>query len=88
MRLVMEKLACKVHRFTLVFAGVFDDLSNDFVDAVWVAGCDDSTISLRQGTLHIAFDRAAPSYWAALLSAVADIERTGLGLELASIEPD
>ena len=84
----IAKKSLKLQSFTLIFAGVFDDLSDEFVDAIWEAGCDDSHISLREGTLRISFDREAPSYWSALLSAVADIERTGLGLELASIEPE
>jgi hypothetical protein len=88
MSTTLTKKALKTHSFTLVFEGQFDDLSDDLVNAVWEAGCDDSHISLRQGTLRIAFDREAPSYWAALLSAVADIERTGLGLDLAIIEAD
>lgn len=82
------KKTLKLFSFTLVFSGVFDDLSDDFVDAIWEAGCDDSHISLREGTLRISFDREAASYWSALLSAVADIERTGLGLELATIEAE
>ena len=88
MSVTLTKKILKTHSFTLVFEGQFDDLSDDLVDAVWQAGCDDSHISLRQGTLRIAFDREAPSYWTAILSAVADIARTGLGLELAGIEAD
>jgi hypothetical protein len=80
--------ALKTYHFTLVFAGEFDELTDELEDAVWEAGCDDSHISLRECVLRIGFDREAPSYWAALLSAVADIERTGLGLELAAIEAD
>ena len=88
MSTTLTKKALKTHSFTLVFEGRFDELSDDLVNAVWDAGCDDSHISLRQGTLRIAFDREGSSYWAALLSAVADIERTGLGLDLAIIEAD
>jgi hypothetical protein len=84
----LTKKTLKVYSFTLVFADEIDDLTDELIDAVWEAGCDDSHISLRDRVLRIAFDREAPSYWAALLSAVADIERTGLGLELAAIEAD
>jgi hypothetical protein len=84
----LTKKALKTYGFTLVFAGEFDELPDEVVDAVWEAGCDDSTISLCDQVPRIAFDREAPSYWLALLLAIADIERTGLGLELAAIEGD
>lgn len=82
------KQALKTYSFTLVFEGGFDELSDEFADAIWDAGCQDSHLSLREGTLRIAFDREAPSYWTAVLSAVAEIGRTGLGLELARIEAE
>jgi hypothetical protein len=87
MSMTLSTAALKTHSFTLVFEGQFDDLSDDLVNAVSKAG-DDSHISLRQGTLRIAFDREARSFWAALLLAVADIGRTGLGLELVTIETE
>ena len=76
------------HSFTLVFGGTFDELPADLLDAMPEADGDDSTISLRAGVLRIGFDREAPSHRSALLSAVADVERSGAGLDLARIEPE
>jgi len=76
------------YSFTLVFAGQFEALDTDLLDALFEAGCDDSHVSLSQDVLRIAFDREAPSFRIALLSAIADVERTGFGLELARVEPD
>lgn len=84
----LVRKSLRTYRFTLVFAGEFDELTDEFADAVWEAGCEDSHIALSHHELRITFDRAAPTYWAAVLSAVAAIERTGLGLELAAIEAD
>lgn len=86
MSTIRLKAACATYSFTLVFAGEFDDLPDEFVDAVYEAGCDDSHISVSNGILRIAFDRAAPSYRVALTSAIADIERAGVGLELIRVE--
>jgi hypothetical protein len=76
------------HSFTLIFAGTFDDLPDEFLDAIYEEGCADSLVSICEGVLRIAFDRDAPSYRVALTSAIADIERTGLGLELIRVEPE
>jgi hypothetical protein len=81
-----SKTELKTYDFTLVFAGEFEDLSQELVDAVYDAGCDDSLISLSECVRRISFSREAPSYRIALISAIADIERPGLGLELAAVE--
>jgi hypothetical protein len=76
------------YSFTLVFDGEFEELSDELLDAVWEAGCDDSSVWLSECVLRITFDREAPSFRVALVSALADIRRTGLGLELARVEPE
>ena len=82
------KLVQRTYAFTLVFAGEFDDLTDDFLNAIYESGCDDSHIAIREGVLRIAFDRDAPTFRVALYSAIADVERAGLGLELNRVEPD
>jgi hypothetical protein len=81
------KRALVTHQFTLVFAGRFDDLADDFLDALYEAGCDDALVGLRESVPVIDFARAAPSFRVALQSAIADVERAGLGLELIRVEP-
>lgn len=76
------------YSFTLVFAGEFDDLSREFLDAVYEAGCDDAHVTIRRKDLRIGFDREAPSFRIALFSAIADLDRAGLGLELAGVETE
>jgi hypothetical protein len=82
------RLPLVTHSFTLVFAGEFASIPTEFLDALFDAGSDDSHVSIREGVLRIAFDREAPSFRIALLSAIADVERAGFGLELARVEPD
>lgn len=76
------------YSLTLVLGGEFDELSDGLLNAIWEAGCEDSHVSLREGTLRVSFDREAPSFLVALLSAITDIERTGLGLEVVRVESD
>ncbi len=75
------------HQFTLVFAGRLDDLTSVVLDALYEAGCDDALVGLREGVPVIDFARQAPSFRVALQSAIADVERAGVGLELIRVEP-
>lgn len=77
-----------LYRFTIVLANECGELPREMLDALFEAGCDDSLVSLRDGALRIAFDREAPSFRIALLSAIADVKRSGFGLELGSVEPE
>ena len=46
------------HEFVLVLSGV-SDLDERVANALFEAGCDDATPSLRFGTVYLAFDRQA-----------------------------
>lgn len=60
------------YEFALIVEGVAD-ISDAVVDALFDAGCDDATISLRHGLLSIEFSRLAPSLQDAIYSASANI---------------
>ncbi len=66
------------HDFVLVLAGV-SDLTPEQEDALFEAGCDDATISLRFGTIYLTFARFAPTLKEAVLSALRDVRRTDIG---------
>lgn len=71
------------YQFTLIVDG--PDLQDDGqADALYESGCDDALIGRSHGVQHLDFDREAPSLDAAVLSAVADIERLD-GLEVVRI---
>jgi hypothetical protein len=63
------------HAFTVSVAGV--DLSGPYEDALYEAGCDDATIVVRDGTLHLDFERPGASFSDAVGSAMHDVERAG-----------
>ena len=50
-------------------------------------GADATTrcIGVHCGRPYIAFSREAPSFRVALLSAIADVERAGVGIELVGV---
>ena len=63
------------HHFTLIVDGA--DLQDEaVVDSLFESGCDDGLVGSVDDTQFIDFDREAPSLGDAVLSAVADIERT------------
>jgi hypothetical protein len=64
------------HEFVLVLAGV-TALDERLANALFEAGCDDATPSLRHGTIYLTFDREASSLKDAILSAIRDVMSTG-----------
>ncbi len=74
--------------FSLLYPGFLDDYTEADIDALYEAGCDDATISSSRGTISITFHREAPSFKSALLSAIHDVEKSGVKLELAGVEID
>lgn len=64
--------------FRLVLAGI--ELTDDDLDALFEAGCDDATFSLeRDRNVQAFFDREADTPDSAVISAIVDLERAGIG---------
>jgi hypothetical protein len=75
-----------VHEFTLVIetqAGFEEGLE----DAMFEAGCDDATLSFRKGIAYLDFDREAKDLEAAIISAILQVEQTGLNIWVKRAEP-
>ena len=83
----MARPTRSTYEFTLVYPGSLDDLTDDDIDALYEAGCDDALVGSSEGYLRIDFGRVAPSYRVALASAISDVEKAGLGFELIRVEP-
>lgn len=71
--------------FVLVIDGDVDD--DRVIDAVADAGCDDATFGSVDGIGFGEFEREAPSFAEAVLSAIADVESVA-GLRVRRVEPD
>jgi hypothetical protein len=76
----------KAHSFSLVYADA-SDLPENYDDILFEAGCDDATVLTRDGLLILDFDREAPSFREALLSAIEGVEGASLPVRLVRVEP-
>jgi hypothetical protein len=73
--------------FRLALAGI--TLTDEDMDALLEAGCDDGTFSLeRDGTVFGMFDREAETQEDAVLSAIDDVERAGVGARVLRVTED
>lgn len=68
-------------RFTTEVGEFTDPMAN----ALYESGCADALIGISCGHPYIAFSREAPSFRVALLSAIADVERADVGIELIGV---
>ena len=72
-----------LHHFTLIVDG--PDLQDDaHIHMLFEAGCDDGTVGRIDGIQYVDFDRDAPSFDEAILSAVTDVERAA-GAEVVRV---
>lgn len=72
----------KTHEFTIILADV-DEITVEIADALYEAGCDDSSPSSCEGIVSVHFHREAASLGDAVGSAIGDVERAGF--KVASI---
>ena len=73
------------HAFALIIEGV-EKIGQRVTDALFEAGCDDVTVSMRGGVLYLEFARAAPSLEDAVGSAIRDVLRSGIGAHVVRVE--
>jgi hypothetical protein len=73
------------HEFVLVLSG-FAELNPSIMDALHAAGCDDATPSLRFGRVYLAFARRAATLRDAILSAIRDVLRAGIGADVLRVD--
>lgn len=73
------------HDFTLILEGAHS-ISQELEDAIFNAGCDDATISVRSGRLFITFSREAPTLREAIVSAIRAVRGCGQGLRVLRVD--
>jgi hypothetical protein len=73
------------HDFTLILTGVHE-ITPEMIDALYEAGCDDGTVSIRSGRPYITFSRAAPSMKDAILSAIENVRSAGVGADVLRVD--
>lgn len=73
--------------FEFVLSG-FDRPTEEALDALFEAGCDDASLLERGTTPVLQFDRDAESIEDALSSALRDVEQAQVGATVLRVEPD
>ena len=71
--------------FALIVGGV-GELSRKVEDALFSAGCDDATLSMRHGRLYVEFSRSARSIEQAILGAIHQVRSAGIGAEVLRVD--
>lgn len=80
-----RKIAEREHEFTLVLTGV-SELTQQVVDALYEAGCDDSTVASRCGRIVITFSRAAATLKDAIISGILCVRRANIGADVLRVD--
>lgn len=71
--------------FALIVGGV-PELTEKVEDALFGAGCDDATLSMQYGLLYMEFSRAAKSLKDAIVSAIQDVQKSGIGAKVQRVD--
>jgi hypothetical protein len=61
-------------------------LTPEIENALFEAGCDDATLSIRHGLLYVEFSRSARSIEAAIFSAIQNIREANIGAEVLRVD--
>ena len=77
----------QIFEFTLVLDNV-DDQTANLEDHLFKAGCDDTLINFRNGTVYLDFQRKAASLEDAVISAIQNVESSQLNVQVINILPD
>lgn len=83
----VSQVPMKAYDFVLILEGP-DILSEDALNALFAAGCDDATFGSRDGLFFGDFDREAASFSIAVSTAIKQVESAIPGLVVRRIEPD
>ena len=76
-----------LYEFTLLAVGA-DLQTDEALNALGEAGCDDASVGSSGGVQHLDFDRAADCYLAAVASAIDDVEAAVAGVRVVRVLPD
>ena len=76
----------RTHTFVLTLEPP-EEVTPELEDALFEAGCDDAALGRSGGTVYLEFDREAPTFLDAVLSAIRDVQG-GTGARVARLEPD
>lgn len=73
------------HDFVLVLNGISEP-TEEAHDALYEAGCDDATLSVRSGRCYLTFSRRGATTKDAILSAIRDVKKANIGIEVLRVD--
>ena len=71
-----------------IFCRDVDTSDESFLDRLFDAGCDDATVFFKDGYLCLDFTRESDNAENAVVSAIVDFERSGIGGSVERVEPE
>jgi hypothetical protein len=71
--------------FTLILSGITPE-SDGVEDKLFEAGCDDATLAFRCGRPVLTFSRTANSAAEAVISAIEDVRKSEIGVEVVRVD--
>lgn len=80
-------MTTKTFEFAIVLDGI-PELNESVSNALFAAGCDDATPSMRQGQLYVTFARDATTLDCAIESATRDVKKAKIGGTIAMVYRD
>lgn len=80
------KTVCqREYDFALIVVGQ-NELTDEILNALFEAGCDDATVSLQYGFIYMEFSRSANSMKDAILSAIRNVRKAKVGLNVWRVD--
>lgn len=80
-----RKARNREYDFTLVLTGI-TDLTPEVQDALFEAGCDDATLSMRCGRPFLTFTRRAATLKKAIFSAISEVRKANIGADVLRVD--
>lgn len=84
---IKEIKMSKMYQFTLVLDGV-DDQTPNLEDILFEAGCDDTLINYKNGTVYLDFDREDNNLEHLSFLQLKAVESADLGAKIISVTPE
>lgn len=71
-----------------IFCRDVDTRDDSFLDRLFEAGCDDATVLFKDGYVCLDFSRESEDAENAVISAIRDVEKAGIGGSVERVEPE
>ncbi len=71
--------------FTLLLSGI-SDFTDEQIESLYEAGCDDATVAQRHGRVYVTFSRHAVSAVEAIVSAIENVKKSDIGASVQRVD--